>query len=99
LAQASNIGRYNQNQFCVVPELGANVGYQLTPRLRLICGYTFIYWSRVARAGDQIDFNVNGSQLPNSGIAPTGDTRHPAFAFQQTDFWAQGINAGLDYRF
>ena len=99
LAQPTNIGSYSQNQFSVIPELGATLGYQLTPRLRATLGYTFIYWASVARAGDQVDLNVNSSMLPNAPGPVTGDTRHPLFAFQQTDFWAQGISAGIDYRF
>ncbi len=98
LAQASNIGQYSRNTFGVVPELNGNLGYALTPRLRLIVGYTFIYWSSVARAGSQIDTDVNSTMLPNSPNPPTGDLRHPQFVFHEAPFWAQGINAGLDYR-
>ena len=98
LALSSNIGNYKQNQFAVVPELGANLGYQLTPRLRALVGYTFLYWTGVARAGDQIDTSVNSTLLPNSPTGPAGDTRHPMFVWQDTNFWAQGISAGLDYR-
>ena len=58
LAQASNIGQYQRNQFTMVPELGINVGFDLTPRLRLVGGYSLIYWSSVARTGDQIDLNL-----------------------------------------
>jgi hypothetical protein len=99
LAQSSNIGSYSRDEFCVIPQLGANLGYQLTPRLRAIVGYTFVYWSRVARAGNQIDTDVNSLLLPNNPNPPAGDLRHPQFVFRDTDFWAQGISAGLDYRF
>ncbi len=98
LALPSNIGNYDRNTFGVVPELAANIGYALTPRLRIIAGYTFIYWSSVARAGEQIDLNVNSTMLPNSPNPPTGDLRHPQFVFVDTPFWAQGISAGIDYR-
>jgi hypothetical protein len=98
LAQTSNIGNYRRNEFAILPQLGMNVGYQLTPRLRAIVGYTFLYWSRVARAGDQIDMEVNSTLLPNSPIPPEGDLSHPEFVFRSVDFWAQGINAGLDFR-
>ncbi len=52
LALSSNIGRYHRNVFGVVPELSANVGYAITPQLRFLVGYTFIYFSQVVRAGD-----------------------------------------------
>jgi hypothetical protein len=98
LAQSTNIGHYARNQFAVMPELGANLGYQLTPRLGLRVGYTFVYWSSVVHAGDQIDLNVNSRLLPNDTRPLAGDTRHPQFLFNENDFWAQGISAGLDYR-
>src|SRR5205814_3879777 len=56
LAQQTNIGRYSRNDLGLIPEIGANVGYQLTPRLRATFGYTFLFWANVARAGEQIDF-------------------------------------------
>jgi len=98
LAQSTNIGQYSRNQFAVMPQLGANLGLQVTPRLRIIGGYTFLYWSRVARAGDQVDMDVNSRLLPNDTRPLAGDTRHPQFVFQNVDFWAQGISAGVDYR-
>lgn len=98
LAQRTNIGQYSRNQMSIIPQLGANVGYQLTPRLRALLGYTFFYWSNVARAGNQIDFDVNSRLLPNDTRPPAGDMSHPRFVYQTTDFWAQGLNAGLDYR-
>ncbi len=94
LAQETNIGRYAKDQFAVVPELGLTLGCDLTRRLRATFGYTFLYWSRVARPADQIDTNV--SQLPPE--APAG-SHQPAFAFIMSDYWAQGMNFGLEYRF
>jgi len=94
LAQPSNIGRYDQNVFAVVPEATINLGCQLTPRLRATFGYSIIYIDRVAQSGRQIDFAVDPTQFgtPTPGTAPT-------FRFQQNGFWLQGINFGLNYRF
>jgi hypothetical protein len=95
LALSSNIGQYTANEFAVVPELGLNLGYQISPHMQLTFGYSFIYWSRVARAGEQIDFKVNPDLIPNSGVQPDPNLMHPAFAFQETSFWAQGLNFGV----
>ena len=73
-----------------------NVGYDLMPNLRATVGYTFIYWSRVARPGDQIDTNLNLSQLPPG---PLNGIPRPEASWSITDMWAQGISAGIDYRF
>ena len=34
-------------------ELGVTLGFDLTERLQATFGYTFMYWSRVARPGDR----------------------------------------------
>jgi hypothetical protein len=95
LAQSSNIGRYSHDQFSVVPEIGINLGYQFTNHIRGFVGYNFLYWSSVARAGNQIDSVVNPNLLPPS---QPGGPQRPAFVPQGSDFWAQGINFGLDIR-
>ncbi len=92
-----NIGHYQQDSFAVVPELDLKLGYQFTRHTRLFVGYDFIYWSKVARAGEQIDTTINSTLVPNSGVAPAGPAR-PEFAFQESGFWAQGVNIGVDCR-
>jgi hypothetical protein len=96
LALPTNIGTYSRNQFSVIPQLNANIGYNLTPRLRAIVGYTFLYWGNVARAGEQISLDVNETYIPAAFATPQGP-RRPAFIWQPNDFWAQGLNLGLDY--
>lgn len=98
LAQRTNIGDYSDDFFSVVPEIGLTIGYDLTPNIRLLVGYSLIYWSQVARAGNQISLDVNPNLIPPEAVPFTGPLR-PAFAFQETDFWAYGINAGVDIRF
>ena len=97
LAQTSNIGTYQQNEFAVVPEFNANVGYQLTDHVKLSFGYTFIYWSNVIRPGHHISRDLNPNLLPPPANPLTGTLR-PEFAFDTTDYWVQGINFGGEYR-
>jgi hypothetical protein len=97
LAQRTNIGTYTRDQFGIVPELGATVGYQLTQHLRMTAGYSFIYWSNVVRPGDQIDTSINPNLLPPEN--PTQTTfLNPRFAFQDSDYWIQGLTLGGEYR-
>lgn len=100
LAEPSNIGRYTRDSFSVVPEVGLDVGYQVTDNFRVFVGYSFLYWSRVLRPGQQIDTAIDVSQIPfgPGGVAPTGLNR-PAALLKQTDFWAQGINVGAEFRY
>jgi hypothetical protein len=96
LALPTNIGRYTKNDFSVVPEIGFNVGYQASENLRLFVGYSFIYWSNVTRVGDVIDPVINPSQLPPGQLV--GPAR-PAFVWNNSDYWAQGVNFGAELRY
>jgi hypothetical protein len=98
LALPSNMGSYSRDVFAVVPEVGISLGYQVTSMIHVGVGYSFLYWSNVARAGDQIDRVVNPFQVPALQGAGTGATR-PAFAFHDTDFWAHGVSFSLEFRF
>ena len=64
LALPSNMGTHSSQQFSVMPEIGFTLGYDLTPRLKATAGYTLLYWSNVARPGDQIDLNLDQGQFP-----------------------------------
>jgi hypothetical protein len=97
LAQRTNIGTYTRNEFGIVPELGATLGYQVTQNLRLTAGYSFIYFSNVVRPGDQIDTTVNPNLMPPENPVETAFL-NPRFAFQQTDYWVQGLSLGGEYR-
>jgi hypothetical protein len=100
LALPTNMGRFTHGQFAVVPEVGVQLGYQLTRHFRFFAGYNFLYWSRLVRSGDQVDLGLNTTQFP--GFRPAGPLvgpARPAFAFHDTDFWAQGGNFGLECRY
>src|SRR5262249_11739464 len=92
LALTSHGGRRHRGGLPAIPQLGLQVGYQFNPYVRVFAGYDFLYWSGVARPGDQVDLGVNPALVPalRGPGALTGPAR-PAFAAQQTDFWAQGL--------
>ena len=96
LALPTNIGRYYDDEFVVIPQVGLELGYQVNCNLRAYVGYNFLYWAEVTRAADQIDMGVNTTQLPPGELA--GPAR-PAFTLHDTDFWAQGLNFGLELRY
>jgi hypothetical protein len=108
LAVASNSGHFSRDEFGLVPEFGINLGCQVSSHLRATLGYSIVYMrDNVLRPGDQIDLTVNSNQVPAFGPSnvsfvnspvPAGEQR-PALFFRQADFWAQGINAGLEITF
>jgi hypothetical protein len=100
LALPSNIGHYAHTRFGVVPSGTLNLGYQLTDHLRASVGYNFLYWSNVVRPGDQIDRAVNPTALPtNLGPGVVTGPARPSFQLRDTDFWAQGVSFGLEFRY
>ncbi len=102
LAQPTNNGKQAHTRFAVIPEVGATLGWRVTSYLNLLVGYTFLYASSVVRPGEQIDRGINPTQAPAiTGVPSTtvvGAPR-PAPLFNTTDFWAQGVNFGLELRF
>jgi hypothetical protein len=72
-----------------MPELGVKMGYDIRRNLQFTVGYTFLFWSDVALAGDQINTTVDLLQ----------QTSNPSFQFKETGYWMQGIDLGVTYRF
>jgi hypothetical protein len=97
LALPSNIGELNESTFAMVPELGLTLGYCLTPRLRATVGYNLIYWPGVLRAAEQINLDIDPSQLLLGG-GLGGDGTRPVLAMDTNDVWVHGLTAGLDWR-
>ena len=85
LVTGTNAGRYQNTYFAVLPTADAKFGYDVTDWLRLNVGYSFLYWSRVERAGDQIDRDVSGG--------------HPLYQRTITDYWLQGVTLGMELRY
>ncbi len=97
-AQASNSGHHGRDHFAFVPEVNLKVGYQLGCHVRLFAGYDFLWVSNVLRPGNQIDRNVNLAQVPFPGT-PGTPGGPPTLPFKGTDFWAQGLNFGVEFRY
>jgi hypothetical protein len=99
-AQASNIGYYSRDVFAVVPEVGANLRFDLTSNLRLRVGYDFLFISSVVRPGDQIDPVLNPNHVPiDGGFGTPGGPNRPTFDMHSTSFWTHGVNVGIELRF
>ena len=81
----------------MVPELGLNFGFRLTRCLQGTIGYTIIYFPNVLRASRQIDIDVNPQLIPPEAVV-SGPLR-PRFRAIEDDYWAQGLNFGLEFSF
>lgn len=96
LTQPTNIGSFSRDKFTVVPEASIHARYVLNCRWTALFGYNFIYWNNVVRADDQIDFRVNTTQIGGGTLFGPGQ---PELEFKETDYWLQGVNAGLELQF
>jgi hypothetical protein len=112
-ALQNNIGSYSQNVFTVVPEINLNLRYKVTSWMEIYVGYNALYWSNVARPGDQIDTVLNSKLIPTGALlssvttppSPAGsfvvgqEQGRPYFVFQNSAFWGQGVNFGVELRY
>jgi Putative beta barrel porin-7 (BBP7) len=99
LVRPSNIGTITRETFTIVPEIDLTVAYQCTDWMRFTFGYSFLYWSSVSRSGDQVNLKINPNEVP-AIVTPSNLTTVPSTAtLRQTNFWAQGINLGLEFRY
>jgi len=100
LALPTNSGTFHRDEFAVVPEAGIRVDCRLTRHLHAFVGYSFLYWSEVLRPGNQIDPRLNVNEVPTSkSFGAAGGPSRPAFSFNGTDFWAQGVSFGMEFRY
>jgi hypothetical protein len=95
LAQATNPGN-EQSLFAAAGEFGVTADYAIWSQFRLSVGYSLIYWTTVGRVTDQINSSVNPTQFGGGTLSGVSE---PSFNLSTTGFWAQGVNAGLEYQF
>lgn len=95
LALPTNIGTFDRDEFAIVPEINVTMGYNVTRNFQVTLGYTFIYWSKVALAGDMIDTSINSTQLAGTLV---GEAR-PTARLTSDGFWYSGLNIGGAVRF
>lgn len=98
LAQRFNSGTFEREEFTMIPELGLTLGFRFTDWLHATAGYSLVYLPAVVRAGDQIDTDVNPELLAPATDPLTAGNR-PRFEFVETDYWAQGLNLGVQLQF
>jgi hypothetical protein len=97
LALSSNSGVFGSSDWVFVPEVGLNFGWDVTPHIRLGVNYSFLYWTDVARASNQVNLNINPNLFPPA--MPGATPRSPTFELRRSDIWAQSLGLGLELRF
>lgn len=93
-ARGSVQGVRNRDVFTFAPEMNLKLGYQFRQHVNFHVGYSFVYWSNVALAGDQIDRNIF---LDGNNLGNTGPDRF--VSMKDSGFWVQGIDLGAVIEF
>jgi hypothetical protein len=99
LANTANIGRYHESHYAFVPEGSLSVGWWFTPHLRFQVGYNVLYISDVIRPGSQITSTINPAAVPVDQTFGAVPVTRTSPQFLRTDFWAEGITFGFDFRY
>jgi hypothetical protein len=99
-ANSSNIGKYDNDEFAVIPELSMNVGINITRQLSAYIGGTVIYVNRVVRPGDQLNPVIDATAVPFSSVyGNSGSVRGQPILFNQNEFFLYGVNFGVQLRY
>lgn len=98
----TNLGKHKHDCFAVIPEANINFGYHFTDHLSLRVGYTFLFVNNVLWAGNEIDRTINPTQssaLTDSANPVLVGEARPKALMKSSNFWAQGLNVGLEFSF
>ncbi len=96
LALPSNIGTFTAHELVAIPELEAKLRYFVTDSVQLTLGYNLIFLTKVLRTGEQIDRNVDPSQLSPALGGGGGPGARPTVQLNDTSMWMQGVFAGAE---
>jgi hypothetical protein len=89
----SNSGTFSRTVFNTIYEVDLDIGYRLSNHWKVYAGYTLFLWASPIRSGDQVELDINPSQL----TGPLAGPALPGIPFKEDFFWAQGLNLGLAF--
>ena len=95
LLTLGNQGTWNRDEFTFIPEINFKLGYRFREHVEMTVGYSFLMFDNLALAGEHVDRVIDPSSLNTSG--PFGN--RPAFAWNDSSLWVQGIDLGMAITF
>ena len=95
-ANALNVGRYRNDEFAIIPEVGISIGRNWSSWLTTAIGYNYLYINRVLRPGNSVSNVVNPAIIPTSQSFGAGAVVGvPNRVLAQDEYWAQGVTFHL----
>ncbi len=101
-ALPTNSGTTTQVKFSVIPEVYADLSYQVWHWMQLKVGYSFLYVSNLLWAGNQVNREINPSQAKTytNGADPAlVGPASPKASLHTSSLWVQGMNIGVEFSF
>jgi hypothetical protein len=98
-----DVGQYSRNQFGLLPEINAKLGFKATERIKLTVGYDFLLLANVLRAPNQtqlIPYSNNLNYTANNQTQSANQTLQiPAFQYSTSNLIINGVTAGMQLDF
>jgi hypothetical protein len=94
----ANVGTLDRRQLGCVAEANLRLGYRISEHWTASVGYTFLYWGDIIRPAGQINPPVDPRTVPSS-LAYNPAVAAAPFQLHSTDYCAQGLTFGLEYRY
>jgi hypothetical protein len=103
LFSPTDVGQYSRNQFGLLPEINAKLGFKATERIKLTVGYDFLLLANVLRAPNQtqlIPYSNNLNYTANNQTQSANQTLQiPAFQYSTSNLIINGVTAGMQLDF
>ncbi len=98
-SEVTNIGRFDDSDFVVIPEFRLGIGGQLTHYCAIRAGYNLIIWSDVARAAAHLPpgLQVDPRNLPPVQAGGGSDPDFPGI--RGSELLAHGLDVGVMFAF
>jgi hypothetical protein len=98
-SELTNIGRYDDSDFVVIPEFRLGIGGQITHYCSVRLGYNVIIWNDVARAASHLPpgLQVDPRNLPP--VQPGGGPEPEFPGIRGSQLLAHGLDLGILFAF
>src|SRR5262249_40855687 len=96
----NNMGRYVRDKFAIIPEAEVKFVYHITDYWSVTLGYNFLFWSEVMRGIEQVNHQLDPRAIfVLGGNPPILNLGQPPIPFVRNSIWAQGITAGIEFKY
>ncbi len=94
LARNTNGQPFKDDTFVILPEVGLNFAYSISPGLDFNVGYNYMLIPKVAQASRQID-----KQLAVNLSDPLTGNLDPQLDFEERKYWLHSLGLGLQWNY